>query len=187
MSSTLKLTVAEYEGMIAKGAFDDLRKKVELIYGEIHAMNPAGAPHDDCIQYLNHWAIRNTDPDQVQVRIQSGLSLPDVGSRPEPDVLWVKAGRYRDHHPTADDVWLLIEVSDSSLKSDQIEKEKLYAEAGIVEYWIVDLRREQVWVHLDPVAGKYASIQQFGKGAEFAPRCAPHALLSVSELFGSET
>lgn len=62
----------------------------------------------------------------------------ESNSRPEPDLLWVKAGRYQQGHPTADDVMLAIEVSHTSLQYDLSEKASLYAEAGIVEYWLVD-------------------------------------------------
>lgn len=137
MSTVLKLTTAEYDAMVAKGAFDGLAKKIELINGVIVEMNPAGPVHDDLIEFLNQWSVRNTVPEEIRVRIQSGLSLPELDSRPEPDVLWVRSRRYLDGHPQGGDVLLLIEVADSSVKSDRDTKALLYAKAGIVEYWIV--------------------------------------------------
>ncbi len=104
MNTSLKLTVREYDEMVAKGAFDGLSQKIELIEGEIHAMNPAGPRHDHIIEFLNHWSVNNTDFNLIRVRIQSGLSLPDQESRPEPDVLWVKADHPTDRHPIADEV-----------------------------------------------------------------------------------
>lgn len=114
MSTVLKLTTAEYDDMVAKGAFDGLQKKIELINGVIVETNPAGPVHDDLIEFLNQWSVRNTKSDKVSVRVQSGLSLPEFDSRAEPDVLWMKARRYRDRHPMSDDVLLAIEVADSS-------------------------------------------------------------------------
>lgn len=186
MSTTLKLTVAEYDAMVLKGAFDDLTQKIELINGEIQAMNPAGPIHDDYIQYLTTWSAKNTDPEFIQCRVQSGLSFPELDSRPEPDIAWVKARRYLDGHPTSDDVLLLIEVSYSSLKSDQQDKESLYARAGIVEYWIVDIVNQKIHVHRDPRDGVYGSVTVFELGQTLAPLVQTDAKLILHDLFGNE-
>lgn len=186
MSATLKLTVAEYDRMVSKGAFDELTQKVELINGEIQAMNPAGPVHDDYIQFLTNWSVRNTDSEQIRIRIQSGLSLPEQDSRPEPDILWVKAKRYLDSHPTRADVLLLIEVSHSSLKSDQQDKEELYAKAGISEYWIVDIEHELIHVHRDPQAGRYCSVTEVKPDESISPLTQPQAALTPALLFNPE-
>src|SRR6056297_721189 len=132
MNTSLKLTVHEYDEMVAKGAFDGLSQKIELIEGEILAMNPAGTRHDHVVEFLTYWSVNNTDFHQIRVRIQSGLSLPDQDSRPEPDVLWVKADHPPNRHPIADEVLLLIEVSGSSIGIDRQRKAELYARAGII-------------------------------------------------------
>ena len=137
MSATLQLTVEEYGQMIACGAFEHLNRKIELIRGEIRQRNPAGPLHNDLIDYLTDWSVRATNRDRVHVRVQMGLDLSALASQPEPDLLWLRADRYRQRHPTAADVKLAIEVADSSLHSDLVEKAALYAEAGIREYWIV--------------------------------------------------
>ena len=80
MSTDLKLTAAEYERMVAKGAFDELRQKIELINGAIVSMNPAGPVHDDIIEFLTRWSTRNTDEKSVGVRVQSGLDLSELES-----------------------------------------------------------------------------------------------------------
>ena len=90
-------------------------------------MNPAGPLHDDYIAYLSAWSYNNTDQQKISVRSQTGLSLPELSSRPEPDVLWVKAKRYLDRHPRGTDVILAIEVSKSSLAVDRATKFELYA------------------------------------------------------------
>ena len=186
MSSALKLTVAEYDAMVAKGAFDGLAKKIELINGEIQAMNPAGPVHDDLIEYLNQWSVRNTDSQEVRVRIQSGLSLPELNSRPEPDVLWVKARRYLDGHPQAEDALLLIEVSDSSLKSDRDQKADLYARAGIVEYWIVNVSDQMVHIYRQPDRNGYRELHTATAGDSATPLAQPAAVLSVADLFAKD-
>lgn len=186
MSTVLKLTTAEYDEMVAKGAFDGLRKRIELINGVIVAMNPAGPVHDDLIGFLNQWSVRNTSPQEVTVRIQCGLSLPELDSRPEPDVLWVKARRYRDRHPTGSDVRLLIEVADSSLKSDRDVKAELYAKAGIVEYWIVNVADEVIHVYRQPADYGYRMQFTVADDAELTPLAQPTAILKPAELFAGD-
>ena len=184
MSTALKLNVAEYDAMVAKGAFDGLSQKVELIYGEIQAMNPAGPIHDHIIEYLTHWSVQNTDFNLIRVRIQSGLSLPQQDSRSEPDVLWVKADHPRDRHPVSEDVLLLIEVADSSLQADLQTKAEVYAKAGIVEYWIVNISEECVHVCREPATGGYESMTTVRSGETVAPLNHPSAKLDVAEMFG---
>lgn len=186
MNTTLKLTVAEYDEMVARGAFEGLNKRIELIYGEIQAMNPAGPIHDDYIEYLTRWSYQNANTDEVRIRVQSGLSLPELDSRPEPDVLWVKSRRYTDGHPQAADVLLLIEVSDSSLTSDRNEKAKLYAGAGISEYWIINVPDDAIHVYRQPAESGYQMMLTVKPGETVAPLVQPDAALNVSELFCGE-
>jgi len=173
--------------MVNKGAFDDLNRKIELIDGEIIAMNPAGPVHDYLIEYLTHWSVLNTKLDQVRVRIQSGLSLIEFDSRPEPDVLWVKADHLRDRHPTADDVLLLIEVSDSSLNDDRNRKLRLYATAGIREYWIVSVADERIYVHRTPTPDGFRETLTVKSGESISPLVEPAAVLDPDKLFGDGT
>ncbi|MEZ6127763.1 MAG: Uma2 family endonuclease [Planctomycetaceae bacterium] len=183
MSLALKLTVAEYDAMVAKGAFDDLNQKIELIYGEIQAMNPAGPVHDYYIELLNQWSVRNAAPEQTSVRVQSGLSLPELDSRPEPDIAWVKPRRYVDRHPGSEDVQLIIEVSDSSLPKDRDTKAGLYAKAGIVEYWIVNVAEECIHVYQKPGSDSYTELKTFAAGNSVAPLIRPEATLDPGQLF----
>lgn len=183
MSLALKLTVAEYDSMVAKGAFDDLAQKIELIYGEIQAMNPAGPVHDYYIELLNEWSVRNADQSKTSVRVQSGLSFPELDSRPEPDVAWVNRQRYLDRHPGSDDVQLIIEVSNSSLPKDRQIKAELYAKAGIVEYWIVNVADECVHVFRSPGRDSYQQVSTFKSGETVAPLVCPTAVLDPRLIF----
>ncbi|TWT92739.1 Uma2 family endonuclease [Stieleria varia] len=183
MSTSLRLTVSEYDEMVAKGAFDGLSQKIELIEGEIQAMNPAGPRHDHVIEFLNHWSVNNTDFNQIRVRVQSGLSLPDQVSRPEPDVLWVKADHPSDRHPIAAEVLLLIEVADSSINFDRQRKADLYAKAGIIEYWVVNVGDETMHVFRDPAASGYQSMTTLRSGEMTSPLAAPDARLKIDSLF----
>ncbi len=186
MSTGLHLTAEEFSRMVECGAFDHLNRKIELIRGELREMNPAGPVHDDLIMYLNSWSARSTAPDSIMVTSQTGLDLAELESRPEPDLLWLRAARYRERHPSAADVKLAIEVSDSSLQSDLREKAALYAEAGIVEYWIVDANASCVHVYRHSKGTEYTDRSLANRGDQISPLAAESAVLEVSELFDGD-
>lgn len=182
-TTTLHLTLAEYDSMVHVGAFDRLDRKIELIRGELIEMNPAGPVHDDLITYLTNWSARNADPNQTLVTSQTGLNLPELQSRPEPDLMWIRAARYRESHPSATDVQLAIEVSDSSLVYDLDTKRRLYAESSIQEYWIVDSQAQCVHVHRKPGKGDYAERFVCTLDDTLSPLFRPAAQLNLHELF----
>lgn len=183
MSSTFLVTTEEYDRMVEKGAFDHLPGKIELIRGEVHRMNPAGPLHDDVIVYLTDWSFRSADRTSIRVSVQTGLSVVQLHSRPEPDLMWIRAARYRQQHPTVADVKLAIEVSDSSLQADLIDKAALYAEAGIVEYWVVDLLGKCVHVFRDPREGVYRHRSVAKVGEELMPLVPSSMPLNLNDLF----
>jgi Uma2 family endonuclease len=183
MITTLHLSLAEYDQMVKVGAFEKISRKIELIRGELTEMNPAGPIHDDLITYLNNWSVRNSDPAKTIVTSQTGLDLPELESRPEPDIMWIRAARYRNGHPQADDVQLAIEVSNSSLAYDIETKRRLYAEAGIREYWIVDSQANCIHVHREPHGDDYRT--RFVRTAEhtLSPTFEESAVLNLKDLF----
>ncbi len=87
----------------------------------------------------------------------SAILLPD-SARPEPDVVWAVGAAA---HPLAADVLLLIEVADTTLHLDLGEKAALYAEAGIPEYWVVDIESRRLLVHRQPAGGEYLDVRLF--------------------------
>ena len=186
MSSALHLRLSEYDQMVKLGAFDALGRKVELIHGELKEMNPAGPMHDDLIAYLTDWSADHRDRDRTIITSQTGLNLPSQESRPEPDLMWLRKARYRQSHPTAEDVQLAIEVAHSSLTYDLEDKRRLYAAARISEYWIVDAVANCIHVFLGPEQGDYRIRQLFKIGETLAPQIAPTATLNLSELFAGD-
>ncbi len=177
-----KLTGAEFDAMVDRGAFDCIEgKKVELIRGELRFMNPAGPIHDDYIDYLNRWSVRSTLDDQANIRVQSGFICDD--NRPEPDILWLQPRRYGRTRPTARDVMLLIEVSDSSLPSDLQEKADIYAEAGVQEYWVIDVPSSRVHILSKSDGKSYRKIEIAVSPQFLSPTCLVNARLDLSDLF----
>ena len=86
--------------MIECGAFDPRReRRIELIYGELREMSPPGPTHEDLVDWLARWSMENTKKEEVRVRVQNSIGLPELDSAPQPDIAWVKPKNYRDALP----------------------------------------------------------------------------------------
>lgn len=150
-----KWTIDDYHRMIAAGILDN--RRVELLKGEIVEMLPEGEPHAYCSSEAGEYLIRLLG-DHAMIRISKPITLPN-DSEPEPDIAIVqRLGReYLEHHPYPENVFWLIEYSDSSLDKDLETKSKVYAEAKILEYWVVNLKKRQLIVFRDLQDGEYVS------------------------------
>jgi Uma2 family endonuclease len=177
-----KLTGAEFDAMVDRGVFDCIQgKKAELIRGELRFMNPSAPIHDDYIDYLTRWSYNSTTREIANIRVQCGFICDD--NRPEPDILWLQPRRYGRTRPTARDVMLLIEVSDSSLSSDLQEKANIYAEAGVQEVWVVDIPSSRIHVLSKSDGNSYRKIEIAVAPQFFSPTCLIGAKLDLSDLF----
>jgi len=183
MSVTLRVTFDEYAQMVEDGAFDALRdRRIELFQGELREMNPPGPDHSEAVSRLNRWSVLTPPANQVNVRVQDPIGIPELDSAPQPDIAWTVPRSYADRHPLPHEVYLLIEVADSSVADDCGEKAALYATAGIQDYWVVNLPERLVHVFRGPTGGAYQ--QQFiaRVGDETAPLKFPDVRLSVADL-----
>ncbi|NLY02850.1 MAG: Uma2 family endonuclease [Rhodopirellula sp.] len=189
MSTVARLTLAEYDRMIAAGVFDERdNRRLELIRGELREMTPSGPEDDDLIDLLlNQWSFENAPRDRIRIRVQEPITLPTAESAPEPDIAWVVNRRYRYRRPIVEEVLLLIEVAESSLDYDRGEKAALYAEAGIADYWIVNNPEQCIEVYREPGAGRYGSVQTFSGEQEVRPLAFPEAVLRPSMLWPAGT
>jgi Uma2 family endonuclease len=180
MTVTLvKWTVDEYHRMIAAGILDE--RRVELLKGEIVEMSPEGEPHAYFSSEAGEYLTRLLG-DRAMIRHSKPITLPN-NSEPEPDIAIVqRLGReYLDHHPYPNNIFWLIEYSDSSLDKDVKIKTKVYAEVGILEYWVVNLRRRQLIVFRDPQDGEYASKSTLTRGM-IKPFAFPDVAVSVDAI-----
>jgi Uma2 family endonuclease len=184
MSTGVRITIAEYDRMIDAGEFEPREEHhVELIHGEIREMNPINPPHDEAVNYLLYWSIDSCPRDRVRVRSQGSLGLPELESVPEPDVFWVRKKSYSRQRPTQADVFLVVEVADSSLRYDRGEKADLYASAGVQDYWIVNVIDHTVEVFRNPTAGRYRQMQTFKEGDVVSPFAFPDIQLHVADVW----
>jgi Uma2 family endonuclease len=169
------LSRQEFDTLTRRGVLDDAR--VELLYGRLVSMSPQGGPHSYGVTELARLLIPAVGS-RGRVRIQMPLAVSDT-SEPEPDVAIVAPGAYLDEHPST--AWLVIEVADSSLERDR-GKARLYAAAGVGEYWIVNLNDGLFEVHAEPSSQGYARIAQVARGATLRiPRLAD-VELAVSDV-----
>jgi Uma2 family endonuclease len=141
-------TVDEYHRMIDAGILTD-EDKVELLEGYVVLKMPRNAPHDGTIDLVDG-ALDRVVPSGWFLRIQQAVTLTD--SEPEPDVAVVRGNRrsYLKHHPTPGDIGLLVEIANTSLDRDRDDKTRIYARAGILCYWIVNLSDARIEVYTQP-------------------------------------
>ena len=168
-------TVAEYEVMLEAGVVPP-DSKTELLAGIITEKMGTGSVHDYIVRAILRLSIRVLG-DKYEIGSQSPVHLQSY-SRPEPD-LWISkpgTGPHRDATITAADLALVVEVADSSLQRDRDAKLHIYAAAGIPEYWLVDVKAEQLEIHTSPTlrdeANVYLGVATYGLNDTFR-----HALL----------
>lgn len=184
MSTTVRLSLAEYDRMIACGVFDRReRLRLELIHGELRDMAPIGPDHEDILDLLLEWSMDEVPRQKIRVRVQNSIGFPPFDSAPEPDLVWVVKRSYRRGRPTAGDVLLVIEIADSSLRYDCGEKAALYAAAGIADYWVVNVPDRLIEVRRDPEQDGYRSIRAFRGEEEIQPLAVPGIVLRPTMLW----
>ena len=183
MSVVTKFTLQQYEKMMDAGVFAGPdERRLELLRGEIVPMSPIGTPHWRMVNVLTRWSANVTSEQDVEISIQNPITIPPNDSAPEPDVTWLKAKQYTEH-VRPDDVLLVIEVADSTLRFDTTDKAAIYAEGKIKDYWVVDLVSEVIHVHRDPIDGQYRTITMARKGEELSPLACPAAVFNVGDTF----
>lgn len=184
MSTSTRITLEQYHAMIERGDFEPREEHhVELIYGEITPMSPTREPHACAVDFLAEWSFDQAPRDAVRVRVQGPFGIPALDSEPEPDLFWARRADYSTRHPRPAEILLVIEVSDSSLARDRGLKARLYAEAGIADYWLANIPDRCAEVRRDPRGSEYRSVQVYRKGQQVRLLAAPGAALDVDRLF----
>jgi hypothetical protein len=148
MAGFRRFSVAEYHKLIEIGILTE-DDNLELLEGYLVLKMARNPPHDGTIDLIRE-AVNPLLPPAWMLRIQEAITLTD--SEPEPDLALVRgtARTYLTRHPRPADVGLLIEVSDSTLDGDRVDKCRIYARANIPCYWIVNLINRQVEVYTNP-------------------------------------
>jgi Uma2 family endonuclease len=173
--------VDEYHRMGEAGILreDD---RVELIDGEIVAMTPIGPRHNASVDRINRSLVTAVG-EQAIVRVQGSVRL-DRFQEPQPDfvLLRPRPDFYASELPGPNDILLIVEIAESSAGYDRTVKARVYASAGIREYWLVDLQHRSLSQYTEPQGDAYRQVRQYAAGESIAPEALPHCVLAI-DLF----
>ena len=161
-------------------------ERLELIEGELISKMGKKRPHTITLTLVATWLGRVFGPEFVNQETPIDVAPEDnPTSEPQLDAIVLRRPHweYQTANPSATDLRLLVEVSDSSLGFDLTKKARLYARAEIAEYWVFDLIGRRLIVHRDPRGGQYQSIMAYGEQEVVAPLAAPEAALRVGDVF----
>ncbi len=170
--------VKHYEKMAALGWFSG--RKVQLVGGKVYEMSPMNNPH--------WWGIARTMECLRQVFGKGYLVVSQLPltlgehAQPEPDVavLAVDVKNHPVEKPTS--ALLVVEISDTTLRFDQTKKSLDYAQAGIIEYWILNLKARQLEVRRNPNAKGYSETTTLKADDKVSPLSSPDAKIKVADL-----
>lgn len=174
-------TVADYHRMLDAGILNE-DDRVELINGQIFEMSPQRPPHTTATKraydYLKPLLLNKAD-----VRSQSPVTL-SLYSEPEPDIAVVAIDEfeYSERHPNPDEIFLIIELADSTIVRDLGEKESTYAQANIQDYWVVDVRKRIVHILRRPIGGTYQQKRLLDESNSCSLLAFPDIDVSINRL-----
>jgi Uma2 family endonuclease len=176
--ATYKWSIDKWHELVDSGVLEG--QKVELLEGNIVEMSPEGVEHSFTNESIVIY-LRNKLSRLAHVRESHPITLDN--SEPEPDIAIVRLPLtiYRTHHPYAEDIYWLIEVSQRTLKKDLEEKVTTYARNGISEYWVIDLKNKKLIVHTQPSKDKYLQIVEYQSGT-VTSQAFPNIEIAIDKL-----
>lgn len=156
--------------------------KVELIDGVITPRSPSGPAHTSAVMQLNE--LFSPLIGRAKLLVQGTVHLGD-GQIVDPDfaLLRIRDDGYGQRYAEPQDILLIIEVADTSLAKDRQVKQRIYAQAGIADYWIADLSRKAMIVHRDPEGEAFNRIETFHGGQSVAPLAAMDFSIPIEQVF----
>lgn len=177
--TTYKWTLDRYHQAIDAGLFDD--QPIELLRGELIVMPPEREPHAYYNSEVGDY-LRALLGSRAKIREAHPITLPN-NSEPVPDLAIVQplGAVYLEHHPYPSDIFWLIEFSKATLSYDLTVKRSIYAEAGIPEYWVVNLNDQELKVFRDLEQGIYTTEETYTTGI-ISPRAFADIEISVQRL-----
>ena len=179
MATLAKWSIADYHKMIAAGILGD--RNIQLIDGELVEMSPEGVIHAAQVGSVADY-LRQILLGKAWIREAHPITIDN--SEPEPDLAIVKLpkSKYFQNHPTFQDIFWLIEISDTTLTYDLYRKKEIYAAANIAEYWVLDIKNKKMTVFTQPTNNNYLVQGEFTEGT-IQPISFPNISISVNKLF----
>ncbi len=173
-----RFTVDEVLAMLRAGVFEDDRK-FELIEGELILMQSKLNSHELYKNRLVRTFYRLL-PENVEPWVEPTLYLPPYNA-PDPDIMLFPRGRsIEDLKP--EEVFLVVEVADTTLRTDLGLKAQIYARAGLREYWVVDVRGRRIVVHRGPAGEIWSETRVVGAEEPIAPLAFPSVVIRLANL-----
>lgn len=173
-------SVAEYHRMAQSGLLDET-DRVELIDGDLLDMASIGSRHAFIVNRLGQAFSAGGAKGQYLVSTQNPVCLGDR-SEPQLDIALLRNGNYMDALPTAFDVLLIVEVSDTTLEYDRDVKLGLYARHAIPEVWLLDVNARELTVYREPAEGQYRLIRKPTATEAVSPTLVPGVALRLAEV-----
>ncbi len=179
-ADTYKFSVQEYHRLGEVGFFDE-DDRIELLNGDLIIMAPLGKRHAHAVRRLIRKLTRLFG-DVAEIDCQNPVIL-DNFSEPQPDILLLDPRIDQTGElPRPEDVFLVLEVADSTVRYDTQTKLAAYARAGLREYWVVNLADNAIDVYRQPRGETYGEKRRFEHGEKLAPELFPDRFLEVSEI-----
>ena len=178
-----KFTVKQYHKMVESGILSE-NDRVELIRGEVIEMSPIGLRHAAFVKRLNRLFYCKLG-DRVFVGVQDPVELDDT-SEPQPDVVLLQPREdfYESSPPQSSNIFLLVEVADTTVQYDREVKIPLYVENNIAEVWLVDINGQFVEVYREPTSDTYQTVRKLEKGTRLSVLAFPDVTIIVDEVLG---
>lgn len=175
-------TVNDYHRMGELGILDS-SERTELLSGQIVLMTAKGTPHVTALRLLATTLDTLLTNEPALVSTQDPIQL-DNFSEPEPDLAVVQGEilDYADQHPRPEQVYLVVEVADSTLKQDCGLKARLYAQAGIADYWVLDLNNRQLHIFREPTPTGYTRHLILTEPNQASPLAFPQLSLDLTAI-----
>ena len=180
--TTRRYTLEEYHRLVEEGRLEEQPRSVELLDGRIVPMSPIGPRHQWIVTKLFK-AFTRQERGRFEASQDCPLPIPDH-DEPEPDLLLYRPGALSDeHHVRPADVFLVVEIAQSTRRRDLVKKARIYEGAKIPEYWVVDLKRDGL--HVFTLAGERYETRIVREG-QVSPQALPGVEIDVGTLFGGE-
>lgn len=173
-------TLEEYHRMGETGVIAP-SERVELIRGVVREMSPKGRGHRVAVAIATHLFVTRLDG-RACVQVQDPVPMEALQSEPEPDIAIFSSADPRELGTERSRLLLVIEVADTSLRADRKIKIPLYAEAGVPEYWILDLGQGRLEAHREPGEGQYRQRLVLEAADPVAPLSFPDLEIQVRDL-----
>jgi len=179
LAATYKFTVQEYYRLYEAGVLED-RDRIELLNGELIIMHPIGERHAQAMTNVASYLAEQMRR-RFMISPQNPVEL-DQFSAPQPDLVLVPWARKSKRHPTPAEVFLIVEISDTSLRYDRGDKLHAYAAVGIREFWIVNLEADTIEIYRQPEGVTYREQLVVPLEGTASPLAFPDVSIAVADI-----